>query len=300
MGKIRVKTLGIEEEEKKNQAQAKKRAEQKKAEKKKEASEEVIGSKSRHSGDEQSEDSRIKQSQQKNDEIAASQASPDDKSVKEEKKAPAKKKSSYAEKKTGSRKKTHSEKYAAAVALVDKNKTYSLSEALTLLPKLKVAKFDETVELHINTTETGLSGMMTLPHGTGKQINVVIADDKVIEEISAGKINFDMLLATPQMMPKLAKVAKVLGPKGLMPNPKNGTITANPEETAKKFQGGQMRWKTEAKNPIIHLTVGKVSFGDKKLAENISFALKTINPEKMKKVVLKSTMSPAIKIDFSK
>jgi large subunit ribosomal protein L1 len=84
-----------------------------------------------------------------------------------------------------------------------------------------------------------------------------------------------------------------------MPNPKNGTVTANPEEVAKKFANGQMRYKTEAKNPILHVAVGKMSFGDKKLSENIKAMLAAIGTGKMKKVVLKSTMSPAIKIDFS-
>ncbi|MBP9719624.1 MAG: 50S ribosomal protein L1 [Candidatus Levybacteria bacterium] len=201
--------------------------------------------------------------------------------------------------KGGVQKKTRSEKYKAASKLVDKTKTYTLKEALELLPKLKVASFDETVELHINTTETGLSGTISLPHGTGKQVRVVIADDGVIEKIQSGKIDFDILVSTPQMMPKLARVAKVLGPKGLMPNPKNGTVTDKPEEVAKKFAGGQMRYKTEAKNPIMHVMVGKVSFGASKLSENISTMLSAVGVGKMKKVTLKSTMSPAIQLDFS-
>jgi large subunit ribosomal protein L1 len=266
MGKIRVKTVGIEEEEKKQLQEQKKRAEAKKMEKKAEAPAE--------------------------EKAAPASTSAKATTPKEEKKPMVKKP------KGGVTKKTRSEKYKAVVTLVDKNKVYTLKEALELLPKLKVATFDETVELHINTAETGISGTITLPHGNGKTVKVVIADDSVIEAVSKGKIDFDILVATPQMMPKLARVAKVLGPKGLMPNPKNGTVTANPDEVAKKFANGQMRYKTEAKNPIMHVSVGKMSFGDKKLSENITSMLAAVGTNKMKKVVLKSTMSPAIKIDF--
>jgi large subunit ribosomal protein L1 len=266
MGKVRVKTIGVEEEEEKQAKLQKQRAEQKRIEKEKEKATETP--------------------------TAAPQTEKAEEPKKEKK--PMVKKT-----KGGSNKNARSEKYKKIVALVDKNNVYSLTEALALLPKLKLASFDETVELHINTTETGISGTISLPHGTGKTVKVAIADDAVIERVAAGKIDFDILVAAPAMMPKLARVAKVLGPKGLMPNPKNGTVTANPEEVAKKFANGQMRYKTEAKNPILHVAVGKMSFGDKKLSENIKAMLAAIGTGKMKKVVLKSTMSPAIKIDFS-
>lgn len=266
MGKIRVKTIGIEEEEEKQAKEQKKRAEQKKQEKKAEE--------------------------------AQTPTQPETASAKEEVVKEAKKPMVKKQKGKGA-KKVRSEKYKAVVTLVDKNKTYTLKEALTLLPQLKLAKFDETVELHINTTESGISGTIDLPHGSGKQVRVAIADDAVIESIQAGKIDFDILVATPQMMPKLARVAKILGPKGLMPNPKSGTVTANPEEVAKKFANGQMRYKTEAKNPLMHVSVGKLSFGEAKLSDNIKAMLKAIGTTKMKKVVVKSTMSPAIKLDYT-
>jgi large subunit ribosomal protein L1 len=282
MGKIRVKTIGVEEEEEKQAKLQKKRAEQKKllrqdsaqAEKKAEAVSEEVN-------------------QAPTDSTKETPKEADSKNAAQEKKPMVKKT------KGGTTKKSRSEKYQSVVSLVDKNKVYSLKEALELLPKLKVAKFDETVELHINTAETGISGTITLPHGSGKSVKVAVADDAIIDAVASGKIDFDILVATPQMMPKLAKVAKILGPKGLMPNPKNGTVTANPAEVVKKFEGGQMRYKTEAKNPIIHVAVGKVSFGDSKLSENIKSMLTTVGTNKMKKVVLKSTMSPAIKLDFT-
>lgn len=216
-----------------------------------------------------------------------------------------KKVSKYAAKKAATAKgRERSENYKKAAAQVDKSKQYSAKEAIELLEKTHLSKFDETVELHINTAAAGLSGTVTLPHGTGKTTRVAIlapskdakAADDLLKEIEAGKINFDVLVATPDAMPKLAKVAKVLGPRGLMPNPKAGTVTPNPEAVAKQYEGGQMRYKTEAKAPVIHVAVGKLSFGATKLTENITAFLNAVKMENIKKVVVKSTMSPAVRL----
>ena len=181
---------------------------------------------------------------------------------------------------------------------MDRSKKYKLTDALEMLTKLQRSKFDETVELHINTVETGLSGNITLPHGTGKTIRVAIADDDLLAKVALGKIEFDILLAAPQMMSKLARVAKILGPKGLMPNPKNATLVKDPEKAAQEFKKGQINFRTELKAPIMHLIVGKVSFGAKKLAENINALIEAIEKEKIRNVTLKSTMSPGIKLDL--
>lgn len=266
MGKIRIKTLGDEEQEKKQEKKDQKRIETKKALKKEEAPVAVV---------ETATPEKTKE--------AAVTAKP-------------KKKEKFA-KKDG--KSARSKNYQTVAKLVDRSKTYSVTDALVLLPQLKRAKFDETVELHINTHEQGISGNVVLPHGSGKKLRIAIADDAIIAKVEKGVIDFDILLAQPQMMPKLARVAKVLGPRGLMPNPKNGTVTANPEEEAKKFEGGLVNFKTEAKSPIIHMIVGKVSYGDKKLGENISVALKAVQTKNIKKMVLKSTMSPGIKLDHT-
>lgn len=201
---------------------------------------------------------------------------------------------------------TRSKSYKVKSALVDKNKTYTLSEALKLLPELTRAKFDETVEVHINTTESGVSGSVVLPHGTGKQTRVAIANgsdakalDELVNNIQSGTIDFDILIATPDAMPKLARVARVLGPRGLMPNPKNGTVSPKPQEVAKKYEGGQINFKTESKFPLMHIAVGKVSFGDKKLEENIKTVFSSISDKQIKNVTLKSTMSPGIKVDVA-
>lgn len=199
-----------------------------------------------------------------------------------------------------------SKKYNRVSMLVDKTKVYSLVEALKLLPTLRLATFDESVELHINTHTTGVSGSIVLPHGTGKQTRVAIlapakdqeAADALLKEIESGTINFDVLIATPDAMPKLAKVARILGPRGLMPNPKNGTVTQKPEEAAKKFAGGQINFKTESKAPVIHLTVGKLSFTPAQLMENIKVAVSAVQTKNIKNITLKSTMSPGLKIQI--
>jgi len=278
MGKIRVKSFGDETVEQEEQKKAKKRQEAKK-----------VGKAPGLKGGE-----RINVVGPTEEELEAMAVTPEPSAAEEPKEE---KKAKKQQKKTKS-KSTRSKKYKEVKTQVDRSKTYRLSDALELLPKVKLSKMDETVELHLNTIDKGISGNVTLPHGTGKKTRVAIADDKLIADVEKGVIAFDVLVAAPQMMPKLAKVARVLGPKGLMPNPKNGTVSQNPEEVVKKFEGGQMSYKTESKFPIIHLTVGKLSFGDKKLTENISTVVKSVNPSKIKNATLKSTMSPGIKIDI--
>lgn len=195
--------------------------------------------------------------------------------------------------------KVRSKRYKALKARVDKNKLYPLKEAVELLVSLANSKIDETVEVHISTKVDRLIGSVNLPHGTGKTQKVAIADKKLIDRVSKGKIDFDILIATPQMMPKIAKVAKILGPKGLMPNPKAGTITNKPEELKKKLEAGEIRFKTEPKAPLLHLVIGKISFGPKKLLENLKALIKVIGLKNIKKAVLTSTHSPGIKLDLT-
>ncbi len=289
MGKIRVKTIGDEEIEKKDLKKTQARSVAKKAREEAEA---------RRAAESDVIAIRQLTEKQSQDEIATSPSAPRN----DEKKETKKNKKEY---KKAAAKKSQSASYQKAATLVDKNKIYKLAEALPLLEKLKRTKFDETVELHINTIEKGISGSLTLPHGTGKATRVVIANatadskhvDDLIKAIELGKIEFDVLIATPDTMPKLAKVARVLGPRGLMPNPKNGTVTPKPEDIAKKFEGGQFNFKTESKFPILHLAVGKLSFGDKKLSDNITTAIKAVKTKNIKSMTLKSTMSPGIRIE---
>ena len=117
--------------------------------------------------------------------------------------------------------------------------------AQSLIDKSSFSKFDGSVELHINVSDKGIRGTVSLPHGTGKQVRVKIADDKLISDLSAnGKIDFDILVASPEMMPKLAKIAKILGPRGLMPNPKTNTIGENPSQLV-KILSSSVSWKTQ-------------------------------------------------------
>jgi large subunit ribosomal protein L1 len=285
MGKIRVKTIGDEEQEKVDAKKAQARSVAKKAREEAE---------SRRAA---AEETTAKPAEEKTEAVNVEE--------KKTEKVEAETKKNKKEYKKATPKKQKSASYQKVAALLDKNKTYKLAEALPLLEQMKRTKFDETVELHINTIEKGISGSLTLPHGTGKATKVVIANaavdpkavDELIKSIETGKIDFDVLIATPDTMPKLAKVARVLGPRGLMPNPKNGTVTPKPEEIAKKYEGGQFNFKTESKFPILHLAVGKLSFGDQKLSDNIKTAVKAVKTKNIRSVTLKSTMSPGIRIE---
>ena len=262
MGKIRVRTLGEEALEKKQKQESKQKAKEKKLVKGAKGGERIVA------------------------------VLPTEEELKRQE-VPKETK-----KKTLQPKHTRSKRYKTIAKLVDKTKIYPLQQALAFLPKLHIASFDETVELHINTIDKGISATATLPHGTGKKTRVAIANDEIVENVAKGKIDFDVLLAEPSMMSKLARVAKYLGPRGLMPNPKNGTITTNPKELAKKFEGGQVTFKTESKSPIMHISVGKLSFGAEKLLENIQTVLNAVKSQNIKNATLKSTMSPGIKIKF--
>jgi large subunit ribosomal protein L1 len=187
--------------------------------------------------------------------------------------------------------------YQTAKAKVDVDKTYPLTKALDLLRIVSMAKFDPAVELHITLKEKGFSKEIELPHATGKTRRIAIADDTTISAIEAGKIDFDVLLTTPAQMPKLVKFAKVLGPRGLMPNPKAGTVVPNPEAVAKTMSSkNTLSLKTEKDAPLIHLSLGKLSFKDEILIKNLSAVLSVLPPNQVRKIVLKSSISPAIKV----
>lgn len=188
-------------------------------------------------------------------------------------------------------------KYAEAKSLVDPKKLYPAPEAIDLVKKTSYSQFDGSVEVHYNVTDQNLRGTVALPHGTGRLVKVKIADEALIADLEkGGKIDFDILVASPDMMPKLAKVAKVLGPKGLMPNPKTNTISDNPEGLALSLSKGQTQWKTQSDFPIIHAVIGRVSFEPKKLVENLAALTKSIGQDKIRSAFVKATMGPAIKL----
>ncbi|MFZ5376594.1 MAG: hypothetical protein ACOZAN_02905 [Patescibacteria group bacterium] len=190
-----------------------------------------------------------------------------------------------------------SARYQAVRAQVDRTRKYDLATAVEMVKKLSYSKFKGSVEAALVVKEVGFSTSVSFPHSTGKSIKVAIVDDQILQDIEDGKIDFDVLVSKPEYMPKLAKFAKVLGPKGLMPNPKNGTLTTNPELKAKELQSGKMTIKTEKKAPLINLSVGKISMDDKELIENLEALLKAVKG-KLVRLSISATMGPGIKVAF--
>lgn len=190
-----------------------------------------------------------------------------------------------------------------------------IASAVQQLKEQPKKKFDETVEVHIHLgidpqkSEQVVRGSVSLPSGAAKQKKVVIikndaASEKVIADIEKnGRLDADVVIATPDMMPRLAKVARILGPKGLMPNPKTGTVTPNPEEAAKELAGGKLSFKMDQFGNV-HEAVGKLSWEAEKIAANVQALIEAVRAEQpayaqgefLKKVVIKSTMSPAIRV----
>lgn len=212
----------------------------------------------------------------------------------------------------------------------DKEKLYTVSEALKVLKEKSVVKFDETVDVAMNLgidtkqSDQNLRGMVSLPNGTGKKCVVavfakgpkateakeagadIVGDDDLIEKILKGSLGFDRCIATPDMMAVLGKVAKILGPKGLMPNPKLGTVSLDVKGAVEKAKAGQVEYRAE-KGGVVHAGMGKISFGEKKLEENIRFFVEAILKAKpvaskgtyVKRVTLSSTQGVGLKIDLS-
>ncbi len=218
-------------------------------------------------------------------------------------------------------------KFQESAKHVEKDKEYSLSEALAIAVKTSPAKFDATVELHVRLgvdprhADQNIRGNLVLPAGTGRDVRVAVfadgddeakakkagADITGIETITnaldKGTIEFDVLVATPMMMAKLGKYARLLGPRGLMPNPKSGTVTPNVAKAVEEAKAGRVEFRVDSTG-IVHLGIGKVSFGDKKLAENanaVIAGIKAAKPASVKgnyfrTMYLATTMGPSIKV----
>jgi large subunit ribosomal protein L1 len=195
--------------------------------------------------------------------------------------------------------KIHGKKYLGAKAKIDKNKLYPLPDAIKLLREVSYSSFDPTVELHLGVKRVGLTANVTLPHQFGKAKKIEIADEATIEKLKKGKIDFDVLLATPDMMPHLVPFARLLGPKGLMPNPKNGTLISKESAKTDASKSAQALYlKTEKDHPLIHTAVGKLSLKDAEIQDNIEAILTAVSQKQIEKAFLKSSMSPSIKISF--
>lgn len=199
--------------------------------------------------------------------------------------------------------KVRSARYKSVKSLIDSQKLYPVEEAIELVKKTSTVKFDSSVEVHIlmekGKKETeGVRGLISFPHGTGRKLKVVILDEKKIEEIGkTKKTDFDLALASPELQPKLQKIAKILGPKGLMPNPKSGTLTSDSQKMASEIAKGKIEYKTDSFG-IIHLAIGKVSWDSQKLLDNLQTLLSVLPVNKIKRVYLASSMSPSLKVEI--
>lgn len=209
-------------------------------------------------------------------------------------------------------KKQRSKKYQQALGKIDKNQAYPLSQAVKLAKDVSYSQFGGSLEVHINTNQKNIRGLINLPHLSGKKLTILafgkgakeagtdlVGDDSTLTEIEQSKINFDILVTTPEWMPKIAKLAKVLGPKGLMPNPKNNTVTADLKKVITELQSGKTEYKTDKDAQVMHLGVGKLNQGDQELEQNIKVLLTTIGKSKITKAVLAPTMGPSVKLDLS-
>jgi len=225
--------------------------------------------------------------------------------------------------------KKHGKKYVEASKNVEANKLYTAEEAVKLVKETSTTKFDGTVELAIKLnidakkSDQGIRGSLVLPNGTGKTKKVLVfakgeaaekakaaGADYVGEKEYAEKIknenwfDFDVIVASPDMMPEVGKIGMILGPRGLMPNPKTGTVTPNVDEAVKNIKSGMVAYKNDA-NGNVHTIIGKVSFTEDKLLENLKYAVATINKAKpasvkgvfINNITVTSTMGPGIKVD---
>jgi large subunit ribosomal protein L1 len=213
---------------------------------------------------------------------------------------------------------------------VDRNKAYSVNEAVSLIKENAKAKFDETIEIAINLSvdprhaDQMVRGVISLPHGTGKSLRVavfakdakaqeakaagadIVGADDLAEQIQNGKMDFDRCIATPDMMAVVGKLGKVLGPRGLMPNPKLGTVTPNVAQAVKDAKGGQIEFRVE-KAGIVHAGIGKASFEAAQLADNVRTFIDAIVKAKpsgakgtyMTRISLSSTMGPGLKLNMT-
>lgn len=192
-----------------------------------------------------------------------------------------------------------SKKYILKRGMVDRTKVYALGEAVELLQKTSYSSFTGTVSVDIVVKDEAAQAELTFPHSTGKTKRVVVVTDALLKEIEAGKLDFDVLVTEPSMMPKLAKFARILGPKGLMPNPKMGTVTTDTAKKVKELEAGRQVIKTEKKAPLMHVVVGKTDMKANQLVENIETLIKAVNARKIIKLVVSATMSPGIKVDLA-
>ncbi len=224
--------------------------------------------------------------------------------------------------------KTHSKRYKESIKSVQEDKVYALKDALTILKKAPAPKFDASVDLHFSLSidskksDQMVRGTVVLPHGTGKKIRVavfckgehervakdanadLVGGQELIDKVAAGLLDFDCAIATPEMMKDLSKLGKVLGPRGLMPSPKTGTVTNDIAKAIEDVKKGKVEFRVD-KQGGVHLSVGKVSFDEDKLRDNASAVIDALNEAKpasvkgkfVKSLYISSTMNPGLKLE---
>lgn len=203
------------------------------------------------------------------------------------------------------RTKKRSKKYKDSKEKIEKDKMYEIDQAIELIKSLPKTKFDSTIELHLKIDKKveNLRGVVNLPAGVPKPKKVLEIDEKNVEEaigkIKSGKIEFDIIVASPSVMPKMAVLAKILGPKGKMPNPKNGTISENVKEVAEDFRAGKIEFKADKGNNL-HFAFAKISYSDEKIKENIEAVLSAVPIGKILSAHINATMGPSVKIEIKK
>ena len=220
-------------------------------------------------------------------------------------------------------------KYQEAAKLVEAGKLYTAAEAMELVKKTATKKFDETIELHVRLgvdpkyADQQVRGAMVLPHGTGKSKRVLVfakgekvkeaeaagadfvGSDEIVQKIQGGWLDFDVAVATPDMMGTVGRLGKILGPRGLMPNPKLGTVTMDLTKAISEIKAGKVEYRVD-KTSIVHVPVGKKSFGPEKLAENLNTVMEALVKAKpaaakgtyLRSIYLASTMGPSIKVNY--
>ncbi len=224
----------------------------------------------------------------------------------------------------------HGKKYKESAAKIDRTKHYSLEEAVKLLKETATAKFDETVEIALNLgvdprhADQMVRGVCELPKGSGRTVRVgvfardakadeakaagadVVGAEDLLEEVLKGNIDFDRCIATPDMMPLVGRLGKVLGPRGMMPNPKVGTVTPNVGEAVKSAKGGAVEFRVE-KAGVVHAGIGKASFNEADIVENVRAFVGSVLKAKpsgakgtfLKQIAISSTMGPGVKVEVS-
>jgi len=190
-------------------------------------------------------------------------------------------------------------KYKQAKKKIEPDKKYTVKEAVKLVKGVSISSFTGNLEAHLVVKKTGRLGEVDLPYFEGKEKKIAIASDAVIKKIEKGNIDFDVLLASPKWMSKLAKYGKTLGPQGLMPNPKDGTLTEDPEKLKKKMEKKEtIKLETERKQPVMHLVLGKLDQPQKELVANVEKLISHLGPKRIKKLVLAPTMGPGVKVNI--